>query len=236
MTVAACQDIARLTAIKPTRVHVCEACVKMGRKLGSPPHLPELRCDAAAILHRTGMQADTHTASPIPSSRRPNRGSDGCTAILTTSTPSTDRCKSLLHHRSLPAATAGSRTGTGEEAARGRRNSRHRREDQPADLAHVNQLKEDYFALAETDSAILAAGRAALRRIEDGTYGRCVVDGEPIDEKRLEAVPWTAYCLEHQTSWMGAPALGHLRCSLLVDHVVDLEVVESQVVSGHRRC
>jgi DnaK suppressor protein len=65
------------------------------------------------------------------------------------------------------------------------------REDQPADLAHVNQLKEDYFALAETDSAILAAVRAALRRIEDGTYGRCAVDGELIDEKRLEAAPIT---------------------------------------------
>ena len=30
MTVAACQDIASLAAITPTRVHVCEACVKTG--------------------------------------------------------------------------------------------------------------------------------------------------------------------------------------------------------------
>lgn len=74
-------------------------------------------------------------------------------------------------------------------------------DDQPAasDLAQVDQLKEDSLALAETDSAILAAVRAALRRIEDGTYGRCVIDGEPIDEKRLEAVPWTPYCLKHQS-------------------------------------
>jgi DnaK suppressor protein len=41
--------------------------------------------------------------------------------------------------------------------------------------------------------------RVALRRIEAGTYGRCIVDGEPIDEKRLEALPWTPYCLKHQT-------------------------------------
>jgi DnaK suppressor protein len=40
--------------------------------------------------------------------------------------------------------------------------------------------------------------RAALKRIDDGTYGKCVVDGEPIDEKRLESVPWTPYCLKHQ--------------------------------------
>ena len=45
--------------------------------------------------------------------------------------------------------------------------------------------------LAETDSAILAQVRAALARIADGTYGRCTVDGGPIDEKRLESVPWT---------------------------------------------
>ena len=40
--------------------------------------------------------------------------------------------------------------------------------------------------------------RDALQRIEDGTFGRCVVDGEPIEKKRLEAVPWTPYCLKHQ--------------------------------------
>ena len=68
-----------------------------------------------------------------------------------------------------------------------------------SDLAQVDQLKEDSLALAETDSAILAAVRAALRRIDDGTYGRCVADGKPIDEKRLEAVPWTQYCRKHQS-------------------------------------
>ena len=31
-----------------------------------------------------------------------------------------------------------------------------------------------------------------------GTSGRCVVDGQPIEPKRLEAVPWTPYCLKHQ--------------------------------------
>jgi DnaK suppressor protein len=66
------------------------------------------------------------------------------------------------------------------------------------DLAHVDELKEEYFALAETDSAVLAQVRAALRRIEDGTYGRCLVDGGPIDDKRLQSVPWAPYCLKHQ--------------------------------------
>jgi len=40
--------------------------------------------------------------------------------------------------------------------------------------------------------------RAALQRINDGTYGRCVIDGGPIEEKRLQSIPWTPYCLKHQ--------------------------------------
>jgi len=38
----------------------------------------------------------------------------------------------------------------------------------------------------------------ALKRIENGTYGKCIVCGKPIPLARLEAVPWAAYCLEHQ--------------------------------------
>ncbi|OAU96153.1 TraR/DksA family transcriptional regulator [Moraxella catarrhalis] len=38
---------------------------------------------------------------------------------------------------------------------------------------------------------------AALRRIEEGEYGTCVECGELINENRLKAVPYTAYCIEH---------------------------------------
>ena len=38
----------------------------------------------------------------------------------------------------------------------------------------------------------------ALRRIEEGTYGRCTVCGRQIEPARLEAVPWTPYCLDDQ--------------------------------------
>jgi DnaK suppressor protein len=66
------------------------------------------------------------------------------------------------------------------------------------DLARVDELKEEYFALAQTDSSVLSQVRAALRRIADGTYGKCIVDDEPIEAKRLDSVPWTPYCLKHQ--------------------------------------
>jgi DnaK suppressor protein len=40
--------------------------------------------------------------------------------------------------------------------------------------------------------------RDALKRIDEGTFGTCVVDGKPIEDARLQAVPWTPYCLKHQ--------------------------------------
>lgn len=38
---------------------------------------------------------------------------------------------------------------------------------------------------------------AALDRIEKGTYGMCVVSGEPIEEARLTADPAAATCIQH---------------------------------------
>ena len=38
----------------------------------------------------------------------------------------------------------------------------------------------------------------ALRRLDDGSYGICEECGKPIDEARLEAVPWARYCVVDQ--------------------------------------
>ncbi len=79
--------------------------------------------------------------------------------------------------------------------------ARDERDDQPdsGDLARIEESRESSFTLAEADSATLTQVRDALARIDDGTYGRCVVDGEPIEAPRLEALPWTPYCLKHQS-------------------------------------
>lgn len=66
------------------------------------------------------------------------------------------------------------------------------------DRSVVDEIKEEYLSVADSDSAMLKQVLAALTRIEDGTFGKCVVDGEPIEENRLEAVPWAPYCLKHQ--------------------------------------
>jgi DnaK suppressor protein len=54
-------------------------------------------------------------------------------------------------------------------------------------------LEEDALA-----SQTLAEVRDALKRIEDGTYGKCDACGRQIEAPRLEAVPWAVYCLEDQ--------------------------------------
>lgn len=36
----------------------------------------------------------------------------------------------------------------------------------------------------------------ALKRIEDGTYGICVESGKKIAKARLDAIPYTPYCVE----------------------------------------
>ena len=44
--------------------------------------------------------------------------------------------------------------------------------------------------------ARMAALRAALKRIEDGTFGACLACGEEIAAKRLEFDPATATCID----------------------------------------
>ena len=61
-----------------------------------------------------------------------------------------------------------------------------------------NERKEEQLWKVDTDRTMLSQVQDALERIENGTFGNCLVDGEPIDEKRLEAMPWTPYCLAHQ--------------------------------------
>ncbi len=48
------------------------------------------------------------------------------------------------------------------------------------------------------ENALLTEVKAALKRIEDGTYGKSVVSGKPIPEKRLEVIPWADRLVEEE--------------------------------------
>ncbi len=59
--------------------------------------------------------------------------------------------------------------------------------------------REEEEALARTlwqnEREILAQAQAALIRIAAGTYGVCTACGAPIGKERLDAIPYTPYCL-----------------------------------------
>jgi DnaK suppressor protein len=84
---------------------------------------------------------------------------------------------------------------------------------QPTDPVEISQDPQDFEdtavdfletqqeqSIQANEQALLTEVRAALKRIEDGTYGKCVVCGRPIPEKRLEAIPWASRDVEHEAA------------------------------------
>lgn len=75
----------------------------------------------------------------------------------------------------------------------------------PTDPVEANDGPNDFedeavdFLETQTEQSILVNEQSlltevlqALKRIDNGTLGKCVVCGNPIPEKRLEAIPWAA--------------------------------------------
>jgi DnaK suppressor protein len=67
-------------------------------------------------------------------------------------------------------------------------------------LDEVQLAGERELAIRNLDreSNLLRNVRGALGRIADGSYGTCLHCEEDISPKRLNAVPWTAYCIKCQ--------------------------------------
>ena len=57
------------------------------------------------------------------------------------------------------------------------------------DMSLLDVNKEIAFRLTERESQIVADIDQALLRIREGSYGICTRCSQPIDERRLEAVP-----------------------------------------------
>ncbi|SRR5581483_2472863 len=73
-------------------------------------------------------------------------------------------------------------------------------EKTPDALDEVQLAGERELAIRNLDreAALLRKVRLALARIADGSYGVCLHCEEEIKPKRLEAVPWAAYCIRCQ--------------------------------------
>ncbi len=67
-----------------------------------------------------------------------------------------------------------------------------------ADQADVVMSRENNTAILADLEARYDTIVAALKRIEDGTYGKCEVCGGKIEETRLEADPSATTCIKHR--------------------------------------
>lgn len=67
--------------------------------------------------------------------------------------------------------------------------------DHMADQGSATFARELDMTLYETTVRMLSEVEAALERIADGTYGRCVRCGVEIPESRLRAVPSASLCI-----------------------------------------
>jgi RNA polymerase-binding transcription factor len=68
----------------------------------------------------------------------------------------------------------------------------------PADMAANAYTKELLMSMSTNDRQLLESIDQALDRIEAGKYGKCNHCGQPIQDKRLEAVPWARHCVTCQ--------------------------------------
>lgn len=67
-----------------------------------------------------------------------------------------------------------------------------------ADRSVLSMSKESLFERTSQQSIVLRMVEEALGRISDGSFGVCMSCGDDISTPRLEALPWTRYCLRCQ--------------------------------------
>ncbi|MCE5324647.1 TraR/DksA C4-type zinc finger protein [bacterium] len=99
-----------------------------------------------------------------------------------------ERERILLEHRALSASAA----EEGYELAD--------YDNHPADAASDTYERTKDYAIDESFKAILEKISDALRKIEDGTYGKCDRCGGDINPNRLRAIPYATLCIECQAS------------------------------------
>jgi DnaK suppressor protein len=66
------------------------------------------------------------------------------------------------------------------------------------DRANNSYNRELMFSLSDGERQLVLQIDAALRRMDEGTYGRCANCGQTIAAPRLEAVPWARFCIDCQ--------------------------------------
>ena len=75
-------------------------------------------------------------------------------------------------------------------------------EDTGDQASELDQAGKDEAIREELERRLEAIERAEAR-LEDGTYGKSVVSGEPIPDGRLEALPWADRLVEEEPGGRG---------------------------------
>jgi DnaK suppressor protein len=81
-------------------------------------------------------------------------------------------------------------------------------------LEEIQAASERALAVCTLDREFkqLRNARAALRRIQEGSFGTCQQCDDDIHPKRLSAVPWATFCIQ---------------CQEAVDHNLDVEEIQA---------
>lgn len=66
------------------------------------------------------------------------------------------------------------------------------------DRANNAYNRELMFSLSDSERQMVLQMEAALRRMDEGVYGRCANCGNTINMRRLEAVPYARFCIDCQ--------------------------------------
>jgi DnaK suppressor protein len=66
------------------------------------------------------------------------------------------------------------------------------------DKAESSYTKEFLLSLSDAERENLELIDAAIKRLESGDFGDCQLCGNVIGGKRLNALPWTPYCIDCQ--------------------------------------
>ena len=154
-------------------------------------------------MRAPGLSAQPCEAGPL---RIPTPALDSAAASALALQPMVDleRFRILLQeerHRKLALLPALRRDISSVNAARQDSNVDDEHDPEGATIAfELSQAS----ALLEQSRLGLVEIEAALARIDAGTYGVCAVCGQHIAEGRLEARPWTPYCIRHSAGPAGA--------------------------------
>jgi DnaK suppressor protein len=65
----------------------------------------------------------------------------------------------------------------------------------PVDMTQEALEREMAMDNLDRETALIRRIRAAMERIDEGSYGMCLECEEPISPKRLNAIPWAERCI-----------------------------------------